>query len=90
MAKNKDEKTKKSGTSPSGKRSKSPGKKKGKGKEVDLQPSSKKDSKLKKRGDVEETFKTIGNVHAKKKAKSFTSLVAHGTGTYLQFLVLSR
>lgn len=58
----KDEKGKKSGRSPSaGKRSKSPGKKKGK-KEADLPPSPKKDTKLKRRGDVEDTFKTIGKV----------------------------
>lgn len=57
----KDEKGKKSGRSTSaGKRSKSPGKKKGK-KEADLPPSPKKDTKLKRRGDVEDTFKTIGN-----------------------------
>ena len=56
----KDEKGKKSGRSTSaGKRSKSPGKKKGK-KEADLPPSPKKDTKLKRRGDVEDTFKTIG------------------------------
>ncbi|XP_078373230.1 sperm-associated antigen 17-like isoform X2 [Oculina patagonica] len=55
----KDEKGKKSGRSTSaGKRSKSPGKKKGK-KEADLPPSPKKDTKLKRRGDVEDTFKTI-------------------------------
>lgn len=58
----KDEKGKKSGRSPSaGKRSKSPGKKKGK-KEADLPPSPKKDTKLKRRGDVEDTFKTIGKL----------------------------
>ncbi|XP_068698646.1 sperm-associated antigen 17-like [Montipora foliosa] len=55
----KDDKGKKSGRSPSaGKRSKSPGKKRGK-KEADLPPSPKKDTKLKRRGDVEDTFKTI-------------------------------
>ena len=59
----KDEKGKKSGRSPSaGKRSKSPGKKKGK-KEADIPPSPKKDTKLKRRGDVEDTFKTIGKLH---------------------------
>ncbi|KAK2570951.1 Sperm-associated antigen 17 [Acropora cervicornis] len=55
----KDEKGKKGGRSPSaGKRSKSPGKKKGK-KDADLPPSPKKDTKLKRRGDVEDTFKSI-------------------------------
>ncbi|PFX34574.1 Sperm-associated antigen 17 [Stylophora pistillata] len=55
----KEEKGKKSGrTSSAGKRSKSPGKKKGK-KEADIPPSPKKDTKLKRRGDVEDTFKTI-------------------------------
>ena len=46
--------------SPSGKRSKSPGKKKGKKGEAEAAPSPKKDTKLKRRGDVEDTFKTIG------------------------------
>ncbi|EDO27342.1 predicted protein, partial [Nematostella vectensis] len=57
----KDEKGGKKSHSPSGKRSKSPGKvKKGKKGESDMPPSPKKESKLKKRGDVEDTFKTIG------------------------------
>ncbi|EDO30653.1 predicted protein [Nematostella vectensis] len=56
----KDEKGGKKSHSPSGKRSKSPGKvKKGKKGESDMPPSPKKESKLKKRGDVEDTFKTI-------------------------------
>lgn len=42
-----------------GKRSKSP-KKKGKKGEAERPPSPKKDTKLKKRGEVEDTFKTIG------------------------------
>lgn len=56
----KDDKGKKS-RSPSGKRSKSPGKKKGK-KEADVPASPKKDTKMKRRGDVEDTFKTIGKI----------------------------
>ena len=68
----KDDRSKKSG-SPSGKRSKSPGKKKGK-KEADLPPSPKKDTKMRKRGDIEDTFKTIGRLENRESFKVYSFL----------------